>query len=135
MTQMQPGQTPPPAPAPGPPPAPGDTEVRNWTVIAHVSALSGIITAGLGCIVGPLLVWLYKGKTNPTIETHAKAALNFQITMVIAMAVAFALMFVFIGVILMPLLGLFDLICVILATVKASNGELFQYPLSLKLIK
>jgi uncharacterized Tic20 family protein len=104
-------------------------------VIAHVSALSGIITAGIGCIVGPLLVWLYKGKENPQIETHAKAALNFQISMVIYMAVAFALVFVFVGFFLLPILGVVDLICTIIATAKASNGELFKYPLSLKLIK
>ncbi len=138
MTQIEPGQTPPPSPTP-PPQGGGGITVRNWTVIAHLSAFSGIVTAGLGCVVGPLLVWLLKGKDDPRIEAHAKAALNFQISMLIYMIVplifTFTIILMFIGLPLMSVLGLFDLVCVIIATVKASNGEMFNYPFSLKLIK
>lgn len=101
--------------------------VRNWTVICHISGLVGF--------VGPLVVWLIKGKDDPQINTHGKAALNFQISMMIYYAVASVLTLLIIGMFLLPVLGIFDLICVIIATVKASNGELFSYPLSLKLIK
>ncbi len=109
--------------------------MRNWTVICHLSALAGIPLPWVGMVLGPLVVWLIKGKEDPVIGTHAKAALNFQISMFIYCAVAFVLMFVFIGLLLMPALAIFDLVCVILAAIKASNGELFQYPLSIKLIK
>ncbi|MCJ7544399.1 MAG: DUF4870 domain-containing protein [Phycisphaerae bacterium] len=130
MTQVDPNQTPPPSGQTG-----GGLTVQNWTVIAHLSALAGVIVPGVGCILGPLLVWLLKGKDDPRIEAHAKAALNFQISMLILMAICFVLVFVVIGMFLLPLVGLIDLILVIIATVKASNGELFKYPLSLKLIK
>lgn len=134
MTQLGPGQTPP-SPSAPPPQAGGGLTVRNWTVIAHLSPLAGVIVPVAGCVVGPLLVWLLKGKEDPQIEAHAKAALNFQISMLIYGVVAFALVFIIIGMFLMPVVGIFDLVCVILAAIKASNGELFKYPLSLKLIK
>jgi uncharacterized Tic20 family protein len=133
MTQLDPGQVNPPPPPPQG--GGGGLSVRNWAVICHLSALAGILVPWVGMVLGPLVVWLIKGKEEPTIGAHAKAALNFQISMFIYCAVAFALVFVFIGMLLLPALGIFDLVCVILAAVKASNGEMFKYPLSLKLIK
>ncbi len=142
MTQADPGQTTPPPeppaqppPQPPPPPSSGGLTVRNWQVISHLSALAGFLTAGVGSVVGPLLVWLIKGKEDPQIEVHAKAALNFQISMLIYGVAAGALMFVGIGFVLLPAVAIFDLVCVILAAVKASEGQLFKYPLSLNLIK
>jgi uncharacterized protein len=137
MTQLGPNQ---PTPPPGSTPPPGQTgggglTVQNWTVIAHLSALAGFVVPVVGCVVGPLVVWQMKGKDDPRIESSAKAAMNFQITMVIAGAACFALTLIMVGFFLFPVVGLFDLVCVILAAVKASNGETFSYPLSLKLIK
>ncbi|MGA2265413.1 MAG: DUF4870 domain-containing protein [Phycisphaerae bacterium] len=134
MTQIDPGRVNPPPP-PTPQTGGSGLSVNNWTVICHLSALAGFVVPLVGWVLGPLVVWLIKGKEDPTINAHAKAALNFQISMMIYGAICLALMLVFIGMVLLPVVGLVDLICVIIAAVKASNGELFQYPLSLKLIK
>jgi hypothetical protein len=69
-------------------------------------------------------------------------ALNFQITMLIVwvagVIASVVLSFIHLGFIvslLFPLIGLAYLILVIIAGIKANNGETFKYPFSLDLIK
>jgi uncharacterized Tic20 family protein len=107
-------------------------EERNWAVAAH---LGSILTAwfALG-LVAPLVVLLVKGNTSPFVRRHAVESLNFQINALVYSAVFFVLLFVLIGVILLPLYGIFYLVCVILATIRASAGEEFRYPFTIRVI-
>ena len=66
---------------------------------------------------------------------QAKEALNFQITVTIAMVISIILMVVIIGGILAPIVGLVNLVFCIIAAVKANNGEAYRYPFTLRLIK
>jgi uncharacterized Tic20 family protein len=119
---------------------------RTWDVIAHLSALVGLLGVPFGNVLGPLVVWLMRKDSDPSGAAHSKEALNFQISvalyLVIAAAVTASLMLILIGVLLLPLLiaavvivPLIDLILVIVAAIKASNGELYRYPLTLRLIR
>src|SRR5579875_1397654 len=114
-------------------------EERQWALFAHLSALlGGLLTSsflGLGCIVGPLIIWLAKKDTLPFVDDQAKEALNFNITVAIAAAVCGVLMFVLIGFVLLPLLGLAWLVFTIIAAIKANEGESYRYPFTLRLIK
>ena len=74
-------------------------------------------------------------------EQHGKAALNFQLTVLIALFVggmaALLLSFVCIGFLLIPVvvgIALCGLIFAIIAGVKANNGEAYRYPWSLTLV-
>jgi uncharacterized Tic20 family protein len=110
------------------------TEETNWGMFAHLSAVVGFIIP-FGSIIGPLVIWLTKGKELPFVATEAKEALNFQITMAIAFLVSWALIFVLIGFLLLALLAITDLIFVIMAAVSASKGQAYRYPFSLRLVK
>ena len=110
-----------------------DKEARTWGMLCHLSALAGLFT-GIGFIVGPLVVWLLKKDEMPFVDDQGKEALNFQITMALAFCVCWVLAFVLIGLLLMPLLALFDLVLVIIATIKANEGEHYRYPFALRLI-
>ena len=44
-------------------------------------------------------------------------------------------MVVVIGAFLLPILGLFAVIMMILAAVKANRGELYRYPMTFRLVK
>ena len=75
-------------------------------------------------------------------NTHGKASLNFQITASIAILattmIAVILAFVCIGYLLIfipILIGLADLVCVIIAGIKANNGEDYKYPYSMEFVK
>jgi uncharacterized protein len=114
-------------------PAPGP-EQRNWAVGAHLSALLGLVT-GIGAVLGPLIVWLIKKDEMPFVNDQGKEALNFQITVFLAAIVCAILMLVAIGFLLLLLLSLADLVFIIIAAVKASEGVAYRYPVNLRLIK
>ena len=106
----------------------------NWGMFAHLSALIGFIIP-FGSIIGPLVIWLTKGKEMEFVGTEAKEALNFQITMLIAFLICWVLVFVLIGFLLMALVAIADLILVIMAAVSASKGQPYRYPFALRLVK
>jgi uncharacterized Tic20 family protein len=80
------------------------SEERTWAMIAHLSALAGWLTGGIGNIAGPLIVWLVKKDTMPFAASEAKEALNFNISwllwFLILCAVTVPLMLLFIGLLL-----------------------------------
>lgn len=118
-----------------PMPGSGGPEENTWGMIAHLAALAGFIIPFVGQIIGPLIVWLVKKDTMPFVDDQGKEALNFQITMTIALVVCFVLAFVFIGILLLPLVVLFDLVMAIIAGIKANQGVAYRYPLTIRLIK
>ena len=110
-------------------------EEQNWAMWCHLAALAGFVVP-LGNVLGPLVVWLIKKDTMPLVDQHGKEALNFQITVFIALVVSIILMFVLIGFVLAFVVGIGALVLTIMAAVKISNGQLdYKYPFALRLIK
>lgn len=107
---------------------------NNLCVLAHISALAAMLIPVVGAIAGPLVVYLL-ATDKPEVQKHAKAALNFNITFTIVMFLAMLSFFILIGAILVPVVGLIWLILVIIATIKASEGQLYKYPLTFEFIK
>jgi uncharacterized Tic20 family protein len=108
---------------------------QNWAMICHLSALAGFVVP-FGNVIGPLVVWLIKKDTMPLVDQHGKEALNFQITVTMAVFVCILLMLVLIGIFLLFVVGLGALVMTIIAGVKVANGELdYKYPFALRLIK
>jgi uncharacterized Tic20 family protein len=115
-----------------------EKDQRTWAMIAHLSAFAYYIT-GIGHILGPLIVWLSKRDGNPFVDDQAKEALNFQISITIyVIAAVIMCLTVILAVIGIPILiGIhaFQIICIIIAAIKANDGVAFRYPLSLRFIK
>lgn len=136
----------PPSPPPVDPPAPSgglpSHEERQWALLAHLSALLGLLGGvftlhfgGLGCIIGPLVIWLLKRESMPFVDDQAKEALNFNITAAIAFIVSSLLIIVLIGILLLPVVFIAWIVLVIIAAIKANEGERYRYPFALRLIK
>ena len=107
-----------------------------WEVLCHAIAfigLGGIIM--FGNVLGPLIVWLMKRSESPALDAHGKESLNFQISMTIWTLLCWSTAIVFIGFILGPLAMGTNIVLTIIASVKASNGEFFRYPLTIRFIK
>jgi uncharacterized Tic20 family protein len=121
-----------------PPPKPVGLEVdanaRTWGMIAHLSALAGYVIP-LGNIIGPLVIWQIKKTEIPFAADQAKEALNFHIGVSILAVLCVALMCVFIGFILLPVVGVVALIFTILAGIAANKGEYYRYPFSIRIVK
>src|SRR5262249_59875339 len=96
------------------------------------------IGAGASGWIAPLIALLAKGPQSPTVRAHAVEALNFHITWSIASVIAITL-----GccgaVLLVPLIfflvPLVPIIFGIIGGIKANEGQLYQYPLSIRMVK
>lgn len=111
-----------------------NNEESNWGMFAHLSALLTLIIP-FGNVLGPLIIWLTKGKESPYVAVQAREALNFQLTMVIVAVVCFILSWILIGFLLLAIAIVVDLVFVIIAAIAASNGVIYRYPYTLRLIK
>ena len=111
------------------------SSARTWCILCHASALLGLFFHFLGHIFGPLIVWILKRADSPEIDAHGKESLNFQLSMLIYDAVALILCFVLIGIPILVLLWVLNTVLVIVASIKASEGQLYRYPLTIRFIK
>jgi len=109
-------------------------EARKWAMICHLSPLVGLLGNGIGFLLGPLVVWLIKREDDPLIDEQGKEAVNFQLTMFLAMLVCVPLVFVLIGIPMLIALGLMMVINPIIAAVKTSDGERYRYPISIRFL-
>ena len=128
-------------PPPPPPPVGLSSDERLWAMLGHLSALTGLLTGGIGNIVGPLIVWQVKKDSLPFAAAEAKEALNFNITWLLGslvlLAITFVLLFVAIGFLLIPVLwgvGIAWVIFSIIAGLKANEGKPYRYPLTIRFI-
>lgn len=119
---------------PIPQPLAENKEERTWAMACHLAAFSAWFT-GFGMIVGPLVVWLIKKDQFPLVDDQGKEALNFSISVAIYGFVAFLLSFVLIGIPILIALGIFWFVEVIIASIRANNGEHFRYPLTIRFVK
>jgi len=110
-------------------------DVRTWCVLSHASALLGFVIPWVLHILGPLIIWLAKRNDSAEIDAHARESLNFQISMLIYTVVAGILCLVIIGFFLLVLLHILNVVLVIIASIQASEGRLYRYPLTIRLIK
>jgi uncharacterized Tic20 family protein len=101
-----------------------DETVTGDTTLAALSHASALVASFLG----PLLFLVLADDDDELVNRNAKNSLNFQLVVFVAMAVSGLLTFVFIGLLLLPLVGLLDLVLVLMATLKANEGEVYSYP-------
>jgi uncharacterized Tic20 family protein len=106
----------------------------TWGMLCHLVALSGFIIP-FGNVIGPLVIWLIKREEFPFVDDQGKEALNFQISMTIYFIVSALLVVVVIGILLLVALAIFEVIMIIVATIKANSGEKYRYPLTIRFIK
>jgi len=96
-----------------------------------LAILSHVLTIPTG-FLAPLIIYLIKKNESPFVTAHARESLNFQLTMMIAIIVLFLTI---IGILLIWALGIFILVLVIIATIKASENKLYKYPFTIRFIK
>lgn len=119
----------------GPPPVPGGGSLGGISdkTLAMLAHLLPIFTGFLA----PLIIWLIK-KDDPRagfVIGEAKEALNFQITVAIAIFACIMLSFIIIGGFLMPVVAVGNIVFCILAAIKANDGIPYRYPVAIRLVK
>ena len=114
---------------------------RMWAMFCHLAGLAGfVIPVVISGIIAPLIVWQVKKDEHPFIDEHGKEAVNFQISISLYMVIGIvACLVTCIGAVLIPFLavalGIFDLVFLLIAALKANNGEHYRYPICIRFIK
>ena len=98
------------------------------TGMAAIAHLLGLV---LG-VLGPLLI--YATTDDPFVKENAANATNWQIMLIIYGIISLFLLIFLIGFVLLPALVLVDIVFIIIATVRASDGEAWEYPLTPRLL-
>ena len=132
---------PPAGPPPGGPPAGGrpagppmsPDQERLWGMLAHLlSFVAAYLALGF---VAPLVVLLVFGPRSAYVRAHAVESLNFNLSWLLYAVVGGILLIVGIGLLILIALGLAYLVLVVIASVRANNGEFFRYPLTIRFMR
>ncbi|MFY9720137.1 MAG: DUF4870 domain-containing protein [Candidatus Cybelea sp.] len=137
------------------------SQERNWGMAAHLSALVAVVGLPFGHVLGPLIVYLIKARESEFVAQHARASLNYQITISIAAVIgiiiavgagvayavaghggsddsvagaAFAGWWIAIGLAVLLVL-LLSVIFIIAGTVAASEGKPYTYPFAIRFLR
>jgi uncharacterized Tic20 family protein len=107
---------------------------RNWAMFCHLAAFAGFFFP-FGGIIGRLICWLSRKDDSTWVNENGKASLNFQLSILLYLILAIPLCFILIGIPIIFILGTLKIVCIIIASVKASKGEEFRYPLAIPFIQ
>lgn len=104
---------------------PPTSDEKTLAILSHILTI-------IVWFLAPLIIYLIKKDESEFVTAHAKESLNFQITVSLACILLFITI---VGIFLVWLVGIFALVLIIIATVRASEGKLYRYPFTLRLIK
>jgi uncharacterized Tic20 family protein len=99
----------------------------NMVTLAHLLGLIGFWV--------PLIIWLLKKDEHKFINEQLKEILNYQMSLMIYFLAGWLLCFIFIGIVIIPVLMLMHIIFVIIASVKSSEGKAYHYPIAIRFLK
>jgi uncharacterized Tic20 family protein len=111
-----------------------DQEVRNAAVAAHLSTFAGLVVP-FGSVIGPLAVWLTRRNRDPFIDQAGREALNFGISIAIYGAVVLAAALLLVGIPLLIVGVVAWVVLASLAAAKASQGQSYRYPLTMRFVR
>jgi len=102
--------------------------------ITHLSQLLTYLT-GFGGLIAPLIIWATQKESVDGMDEHGKSIINFQLSIIVYSILSIPLIFLFgLGLFIFGLIGILAFVMPIINAIKASNGELPSYPLSLSFI-
>jgi uncharacterized Tic20 family protein len=108
---------------------------RNWAMFCHLSAFAGYFFPFFGSILGPLICWLSRKDESIWVNENGKASMNFQLSFLLYVLLALPLCLILIGFLIIGFLIVFNIVCIIIGSIRASKGEEFKYPLAIPFIQ
>ena len=110
------------------------SDERTMAVLRHVAAFLGYVFP-FGQLIAPYVILLLRRDESVFVMHHARESLNFQITITISLLAALVLTSILIGYLLLPVILMYSAVMVLVAASRASRGELYTYPLALRLVQ
>ena len=107
---------------------------KQWGMFLHLSQLANTIIPPLG-LIAPIVLWQMKKDEMPALDAHGKMVTNWIISSLIYAVVSGVLAIVLVGFLGLIAVWLLGIIFPIIGGIKANNGELWEYPLTIKFLK
>ncbi|MEQ8234594.1 MAG: DUF4870 domain-containing protein [Gammaproteobacteria bacterium] len=108
--------------------------VRWLACGCHLAALLGYLLP-FGNVVGPLALWLAARDRHAYVDEQGREAVNFQLTMLAWYLLAFALVLALVGLVMLPALAVFQFVMIVIAALRAHDGEAWRYPLTVRFVR
>ncbi len=105
---------------------------RNKAVFAHLSAFVTLV--GIPSPIGPLVAWLVWKDQDEFAADQAKEALNFNLSVLLYGLVAAVSLIILVGFVLLPTVLIAWFVLTIVASIAASRGETYRYPMTIRLV-
>ena len=109
-------------------------ETRQMGMFIHLSQLLNLLIP-FGGVILPIVLWQMKKGESPAIDWHGKMVANWLLSCLIYGVVSFILAFVLIGFLGFLALAILSIVFPIIGGIKANNGEMWEYPLTIKFLK
>lgn len=109
-------------------------EQRQMGLFIHLSQLANVILFPVGIIL-PIVLWQTQKDKMPGIDAHGKMVVNWAISSFIYIVASIVLMLVLVGIVTLLAVAVMGIVFPIIGAIKANNGELWEYPLTIKFIK
>lgn len=125
---------------------------NNTAFLLHLSAFFGYFIP-FGAIVGPLVIWELNRTKSDFLDANGKSAINFNLSFLLYTFVLVLSMIPFVVrmivshhqhldlfaiislAVLIGVMAMLKFILIIYAAIKANQGEVYKYPLTIKFIK
>lgn len=110
------------------------SDERQMGMFLHLSQLLNVIIP-MGGIIAPIILWQVKKEEMPGLDAHGKMITNWLISSFIYVVISIVLAFVLIGFLTLFVVVILSMVFPIIGGIKANNGELWEYPLTIKFLK
>ena len=107
---------------------------NQWAMFLHLSLLAGFVVPLAG-FVAPILIWQLKKEELPDLDDHGRVVVNWMLSQFIYMTVSAILILILIGVPLFIAVVVTGIVFPIVGGIKANDGEVWPYPLSITFLK
>lgn len=117
---------------------------KLWAMLCHITAFAtALIPIPIGgTLIVPLIIWMIRKDDSPFVDRHGRESINFQLScwlyVVLLFIVTIPLFFIVIGIflwmVLAPLMLVFWVVCIVIAGIKAYDGQEYTYPLTIRFL-
>ncbi|EGF29918.1 DUF4870 domain-containing protein [Rhodopirellula baltica] len=110
-----------------------DSNANTWAMILHFSQFAGYVVPIAG-FLAPIVIWQLKKEDIPSLDLHGRNVTNWLITQFLLSVLCWILLFVGIGVLGFLILAVLSVIFPIIGGIKASQGEVWKYPMTIRFV-
>lgn len=107
---------------------------RQWAMYIHFSVLAGVIVPLAGFLL-PIVLWQTKREDLPGVDAHGRAVANWLISALVYGVGCTALAFALVGIPLLVALGVLSILFPIVGGLRAGEGTLWTYPLTIPFLR